>query len=164
MYSCWQLVVEQEPKNWSSWRCISHYPLMLNSLHPASHLLQAGSSYAMLRLEGWKFSLVAGVVRSSEQDIGHIVPPGHPVSPWVNVKMFNRSGQGAKLLYVPYQTDGWHQKQVANLTLMSARQSLVLSSFVLMVTARGFLSAFRGFITAESQSHLQIHHCLWRDW
>lgn len=35
---------------------------------------------------------------------------GRPVSLQADLKLFNRSGQGAKLLYVPYQTDGGHQK------------------------------------------------------
>lgn len=46
----------------------------------------------------------------------------------------NRSGRGEELLYVPHQTD-IKKQQVTNLALMSATQSLISSSFVLMVTA-----------------------------
>lgn len=86
---------------------------------------------------------------------------GHLVSPWMDLIEVDRE-QNCFMCRIKQTAD--IKKQVANLTLMSARQSLVLSSFVLMVTARGFLFAFRGFMTAESQSHLRIHHSLLRTW
>lgn len=77
-------------------------------------LTMSRSSYTILCLQGWKFFISSQYCMFPGRDIGDMVSKnkqtGHLVSTRKNLKMFNRSGQGAKLFYVPYQTDGWHRK------------------------------------------------------